>query len=260
MTWKNRLLVTAVLMGMSGWVASAGEANDREDGWQTTVTPYFWLVGVNAKVRTLANDPNDPLREVDIDFADIFDKLDFGLMGVAEVRKDRFGVLLDFAFANLSVDRSPDTILVRETEIDSDFLLYSLIGAYRVAETPNYALDLTAGFRGIDLETSLATTGGLLGSMQIQDDRSMFDPVIGARMQFDGVFGEQLSLNALGDIGGFDIDSDFTWQIASTLEYHFNEKVSSHLGWRHISYQFEDSAPMPELDISGPVLGVSINF
>jgi hypothetical protein len=48
--------------------------------------------------------------------------------------------------------------------------------------------------------------------------------------------------------------------LASTLEYHFNDKVSSHLGYRHVSYDFGDTAPMPELDISGPLVGVSINF
>ncbi len=45
---------------------------------------------------------------------------------------------------------------------------------------------------------------------------------------------DRLSLTGYGDIGGFGVGSDFTWQAIAALDWRVSEKSSASVGYRWI--------------------------
>lgn len=65
-------------------------------GWEVTVSPYVWATAIDGEVQA-----RGATVDVDSDFGDIVEKLNLGLMGLVEVRRDRFVALFDGFWARL---------------------------------------------------------------------------------------------------------------------------------------------------------------
>jgi hypothetical protein len=54
-------------------------------------------------------------------------------------------------------------------------------------------------------------------------------------------------------------DSEFTWQALAGFGYKFN-KWDFILVWRYLSWEFEDSSALDNMDINGPLVGAKFIF
>jgi hypothetical protein len=70
------------------------------ENWEFTFIPYFWMLGIDGDVTV-----NGTKSPVSISFGEIFDNLNFGVMGVIKVRKGRVGAYFDGIFAVLETNR-----------------------------------------------------------------------------------------------------------------------------------------------------------
>ena len=73
------------------------------DGWSFILEPYLWAMGMSGDVAIKGL----PAVHVSHNTKTILQHLDWGLMGKAEVRKGRWGVLGDGFFAQLSASATP---------------------------------------------------------------------------------------------------------------------------------------------------------
>ena len=73
---------------------------------------------------------------------------------------------------------------------------------------------------------------------------------------------ERWFLLARGDIGGFGMGADFTWQALGGLGYHFDAagRYSGVLGWRQIDvdYEDEDDGFLWDVAMGGPTVGFTL--
>ena len=69
-------------------------------GWTYTITPYFWTPGISGNVGVHGL----PEAHVDVDFDEIWDNLDFGVMAAGEARYERYSVVGDAIYLKLSND------------------------------------------------------------------------------------------------------------------------------------------------------------
>ena len=70
----------------------------------------------------------------------------------------------------------------------------------------------------------------------------------------------QFFSRGVGDIGGFGITSDLTWQAMAILGYHINESGSVILGYRGIGTDYTDGDFGYDVINHGVVLGFEYKF
>jgi len=114
------------------------------------------------------------------------------------------------------------------------------------------------GVRYVYFETEIDTA---LASGRSRDD-DFLDPLVGARCQW--VITEGFWLAARGDIGGFGIGSDLSWQLVGTIGWDPSEGVSVLAGYRLLDIDYTDGEGNQEqrldLQFRGPTIGVMFRF
>ena len=68
------------------------------------------------------------------------------------------------------------------------------------------------------------------------------------------------SLPASSDYGGFGGGSDESWQAFASVGYQFDPRWSVQGGWRYMAIEKEIDGRDLEVDLNGPLLGVTIRF
>jgi len=256
-------LVVAVLFG-TGAPAIAQSTGGGTERWQYELVPYFWAAGMKGDVQA----GNLPKTSVDIDFSDIWDNLDFGAMGAFEARKGRWGPLFDAIYMKLSTSATssrtgPGPIgatLTATANLKIEQTMLAAAVAYRVSEGPT-ATDVIGGARysKIDAEASInASLFGLTGFVARSGDKDWVDPYIGVRVQHP--IADRWTLVGYGDVGGFGVGSDFTWQALAGVNYDFSKTVSGKFGYRYLSVDYDKSGFLYDMDSYGLFAGVGFRF
>ena len=242
----NRLMKLAAV-AMVLCAAMAGNTWAAEEGWQFNLTPYLWALGMDGDVGL------GPVSvPVDVKFSDAVKDLDFGGMLAAEARNGRWGILVDGTYLKLTADH--DALL---GEFEARLKEWTLQGSvlYTVVDTGNTAVDLGAGGRYMGIDTKLNTP---LESADLNAAEDWADPILVARVRqqitekFYGVL--------YGDIGGFGVSADLTWQAMAAAGYSFNETMSLLAGYRALGYEYEKDQFSLDVVENGIVIGLQFNL
>ena len=161
--------------------------------------------------------------------------------------RNKWGFIIDFSYIDIKGEQNPITVKFKNVLAEVDAL-------YRVV-SGEHNLDLLIGARHTDQETKVEPT-----PVKITQDWT--DPVIGGRWLWD--FANRWTLVARGDIGGFGVGSDFTWQALGALDWQPFKHVSFIGGYRALYQDYEDgSGPTLfkyDATLHGPLLGVNIKW
>ena len=256
--------LAAAMILVAGPPAIAQSTGGDTERWQYELVPYFWAAGMKGDVKS----GNLPQTSVDIDFSDIWDNLDFGAMGTFEGRKGRWGFLFDAIYMKISTSATasrtgPGPIGATATaaaDLKLEQAMLSAAAVYRVSDGPT-ATDLVGGLRytKIDAEASInASLFGQTGFVARSGDKDWVDPYIGVRVQHP--VADRWTLVGYGDIGGFGVGSDFTWQALAGVSYDFSKSVSGKFGYRYISVDYDKSGFLYDMDSYGLFAGVGFRF
>lgn len=255
---RPTILLVPVALGVALGLAAAGSAAAQTpdpERWQFSLTPYFWAAGIDGKVATL---PGAPTAEVDASFSDIIDQTNGGLMLTAEARRGRFGVLADLTYLDLSDDSGTPGPLFDEVEFESQMAFLTIAGFYQVLKTERLNLQALAGTRLWYVDTKLKLRGDLAANRTFSEDEFWADPIVGVRWQ--GHLGRGFSLEGAADVGGFGVASDITWELLGTLAYRFNDRITMRAGYRHLAVDYEDDGFVWDVELSGPIAGLTVRF
>lgn len=249
----------AALAGLPSSGASAESstaANPIPDDWSVNISPYVWGAGLEGSV---ASFPNAPAADVDVGFKDILKHLDMGGMMIAQVRYRRFAGYMDLIYTSISAEQdTPLGILFDDVELENEVFIGTFGGAYRAIETDHASLDLLAGVRVWSVDTDLKLLGGLLPDQDFEHNEDWIDPIVGlhGRYQFDnGLF-----VTSLSQVGGFGVGSHLTWDTFGGVGFQFNNSVSAIAGYRHLEVDYEHNGFVFDVEMSGPVIGMTIAF
>jgi len=226
------------------------------DDWSLSISPYIWGAGLEGSV---ASFPRAPEADVDVSFRDILENLDMAGMVIAQLRYQRFAAYMDLIYTEVSADQdTPLGILFDDVELESEIFIGTFGGAYRAIESKRASLDLLAGIRVWSVDTVLKLEGDALPDQEIEHGENWVDPIVGlhGRYQFDnGIF-----LTNLVQVGGFGAGSDLTWDTFGGIGYQFNDSVSAIAGYRHLEVDYEHNGFVFDVEMSGPVVGMTIVF
>jgi hypothetical protein len=117
----------------------------------------------------------------------------------------------------------------------------------------------TADFQGLGLERSRSLALARSGDLE------WVDPVVGARLRHEIAPGKELNLE--GDVGGFGVGSEFSWQVVGTYGFDtmcLGTPLHAVLGYRALAVDFSETSAHGKNGLDnvqhGPVLGVSFRW
>jgi hypothetical protein len=192
-----------------------------------------------------------------VDFSEVFDNLEGAFsINFSGMHKSNFGFMFDYLYLSVSADKA--TILGTNLDVGLTTKLAQLAGTYRFGSEP-HTFDAVAGIRylGVEVDVDFDRL-----PISLSEEKYVVDPIIGMRYKWK--IADKWDLKLYGDIGGFGIGSDFTWQALGVVDFWPWQHVGFTGGYRALNYEFEDDkgATTFELDLllHGPILGVSFRW
>jgi opacity protein-like surface antigen len=253
MRWLVALVVLAV--AAAGALPAWGQAPTppKPGPWSFEATPYLWAAGLHGDLSARGRSAT-----VDPSFSDLLKDLDFGAMLLAELRYDRWGLLLDGFYMKLSKDADTPGPLFSEVDVTSRMGMLGPSLGYRAVLTDRFTLDVLGGARIWFVDTELEFKPGLLPGVTVDQSKSWVDPIVGLRL--GAQLTDKIFLWALGDVGGFGAGSDLTWQAIAGIGYRFNPRWSVTAGYRALGLDFQRDGFELDVIMHGPVVGVGFRF
>lgn len=267
-----------ILLGSLAAAPAAQGAEDPYDGsWHFSLTPYLWLPSTDAslildvppKLSGLVNDVN---MNVDVSAADILSDLNYGLMAAGDARKGRWSIATDFILLSLSSDNSdvrsvtgPGGIVEIPVDTGSKVglkgFVWTLAGAYTVFNEPSWSMDVLAGFRDLQMKSSLDWHfSGPLGLLpqdgSFSRTKVLLDAIIGVKGRAQIGESGHWFVPYYGDVGTG--GSKVTWQLAAGVGYAFD--------WGDLSFDYRalhyetDGRVLKDLTMYGPALAATFHF
>jgi hypothetical protein len=229
------------------WVSAASQAmaQDAPAGkkWVYEFTPYLWTAGVKGDAGVRGR-----TAPFDLSFDDLCTDLDFAFLGAFEARTDRWGLFFNTMYLERSDDSSGGQVEAHQKQ-----LLFDFAGTYRLNQSPKGRWDGLLGLRYQNLDLKLQFPG-----TELNGNKAWLDPILGAR--YTGDLGRQWYFRWEGDIGGFGVGSDFTWNTALLVGYRLSRKMDLVLGYRYLDVDFEDDGFVYDTHTDGPLFGATFRW
>ncbi len=233
--------------------AVSAEETSKDKNWEFNLTPlYLWMANIEGDT-TLGQRTNS----TKVDFSQIFDDLEGAFsINFSGMHKSNFGFMFDYLYLDVSSHR--DSKLGISLDVGLKTQLSQLAGAYRFGSEP-HTFDAVAGIRYLSIEVDVDFD---IPPISQSAKKDLVDPIIGGRYKWK--IADKWNLKLYGDIGGFGVGSDFTWQALGVVDFWPWQHVGFSAGYRALNYEFEDDegATTFELDLllHGPILGVTFRF
>ena len=113
---------------------------------------------------------------------------------------------------------------------------------------------MIVGARYTDQDSDYRLTTGMTGSKS----QHWVDPIVGLRCR--GPVSDKWTYSVRGDVGGFGIGSDFTWQVDGSFRYRMNPKSTLIIGYRYKDTDYEDAGLAYSGTLRGPLVGFAFEM
>ncbi len=281
----NSCLVLVAALAVPGHAYSQDSSDSAaldSSGWHFVTAPYAWAFGIDGDIGV-----GKQVGSVHESFLDIVQSADslLAFQGHAEVQYDRIGVFFDGTYADItsSVHESGGGPLISvdlDVDIGSEMAILETGAFYRVVE--NYQLwnppadvgggtftfDALAGARytylGVSVDTKLSIND-LVFKKNLDGSRDWVDPFVGGRVQFG--LSDSIDFLLRGDVGGFGVGSDFTWNTQGLLGYRFTllgNNAEAWGGYRALGQDYDEGSGRKDLEwdviLHGPVIGMTVRW
>ena len=260
MRCKQSVAITAagIILITSGAVT---QAQDVAGDWSGKLTLYGWVPGIKGD-QTLPS--GDPL--IDLSGREVLDALDGAFFGAAELRRGGWGLLFDFMYADLEQDGiAAGTIIPGAAPANATaattFKVATAALAYRAYQAEKQVVDVYGGLRYYDVDADFTFRIPSVGfEAALGASSSWTDAIIGLRGQTQ--LTDKWSLTGLVDVGGFGVGSSskLSWQALVTADYAFSDRLTGRIGYRHMGIDNNSNGLDLDLDLGGPVIGLTWAF
>ena len=226
--------------------------SQEESNWEFNLAPlYLWAISIDGDMGIRGR-----TSSASVEFSDIWDNLE----GVFTVRfnglyRKKYGFVFDYNYLDLGTEKVTDLVNV---DVGFKSQIINLAGSYRFLNGDN-TLDGVAGIRYTKLEAGINLNN--VGE-RLDGDQDWIDPVVGLRYNY--AFTDKWSLQLYGDIGGFGVSSDFTWQGLALIDFQPWKNVAFVAGYRGIGTDYETGSGADQFTfdatVHGPLIGVDIRW
>jgi len=286
--------VSAAILLVSIQAAQSGELQAAEagspapqgasGGWTFSFTTYAWLPWISGDLTVKGRS-----FDVDVTPSQVLDALDWSgipaWFSYAEARNGRVALFNDIAYAQLSgsgdfAKTGPAGIATLSGNVRAEYeqAIVEFGAAYEIWSGVNpgmgaAAIDVLAGGRywhqdaTVSADFAFDPPIGSGGRVFVRSGSvDWVDPFIGARLRQQIALGQNLTVR--GDIGGFDVGSEFSWQAIATYDFQLcatnRYTIDGYLGYRGLSVDYSEGSGANRYEYDavqhGPVLGATVRF
>jgi len=231
-TTSDANLLARTVLALATLICLAAPPLAAQDRWELVLAPYLLAPSISGTT-TLGRLGGD----ISVDTGDILDNMEAGGMLRFEARHDTgFGFALDYSMMKLGKGATSQAGQIRA---DYDLSVFDAVASYSFGRDGN-RFDAYAGLRHWDIDLSLEVlTGAAVGNLQRGGDWS--DPIIGLRWQRR--LSPKWRMMMQGDVGGFGVASDFTWNLMGGLAYDRWQNISLFMTYRALGVDYETGTP-----------------
>lgn len=215
--------------------------------WQVEISPYIWMTGITGDIQAGGSS-----AAIGVSFSDILNSLDFGLMGMVQVRKGRVGFVFDGMYTRLTKDGEGSGVSGAAVHGEIVTQIYSLALSYRALEW----LDIVGGARLMPASAALEVTSGVLEGQRASGSSTALDGFVGGRVEVP--LTRRLQLELYGDIGAG--DSKLSWQTLAGLKVGLFKSVSAKIGYRALGIENETPDLQTKIVEGGFYIGVGFRL
>ena len=244
----------AALLSAMATPAVHAESHAESDKWRWTGKLYLWASGIKGTTITGG--------EIDVEFDDLVDNLDFALMGGVEASNGTRSFIGDLIYMDLEGEETSSLPGPgpgqRQAKGQLEGWVVNMLGAYRFGDTDRATADLIFGGRYLDIDVKIDVTNNLPppfpGGNSFSGGDSVIDAVVGLR---GGIkLSESFYVPYIVDVGKG--ESDLTWQAMVGIGWRpaWGEIT---LAYRQIEWEF-DSGALQDIGFKGPGLMFKYNF
>jgi hypothetical protein len=246
-----------LLLLFTGYHPLSAQSSIPEKKWNFLTDVYLMFPYMNGETGI----GESLIVPVDANPGDIFSKLQMGAMLYLEAKTDQWAITSDLVYMNLNQDVTPGTVL-NSGDVTAKQLIWEAAGLYRITSF----LEAGVGGRlnyldiGIDVRRNVIPSG--TEEVTGQQSKTWYDPILIARFTAD--IKDEWLFQFRGDIGGFGIGSDLTWQLHAIAGYRFTKVFQMTLGYRILSTDYKAGEEPKEFlfDVNefGPEIRFGFNF
>jgi hypothetical protein len=251
--------------------------------WSFNVTPYLWLPTVTTDLTAVGPRGGTVSITTSADIGDILNHINIGVMGAAAARYDRFSVLTDILYLNVSLTTSSSHLgtfnpgpgpinIPRSRQLDTGTRLgttiWSLAGAYTLWQGDWGNIDFVGGLRlfGIDSKTNVdlsfniylpnRTIGlGRTGTASI--NQTYIDGVEGVMGRIN-IPDSKFYLPFYLDAGSGEIP--FTWEGYGGVAYQITKWADASAGYRYLRFENDSDTGVRSISIGGAIIALNCYF
>ena len=227
-------------------------------GMETSVTPYLWGAGVDAKIKTPL--PNASEVTSSRSFSDTVGHLEgLPFMGSFELRQGALGFVGDLIHLPVGANITTRNFFYNGGNADLTATTGTALFLYRPLADPVQFVDVGVGVRVWSFSADLKLNGGLLAPASVSRSAAWADPLIAARYHRE--LGNGFGMTVYGDAGGFGAGADLDWQLAGTIDYAPNTWLTLRGGYRAITFNYRANNSLGfNVRLRGPIIATTIRF
>lgn len=255
MTSKWIVIISLLVILVSSPPLTA-EEGDPYDKWAFDAEIYLWGASIGGKTGSG--------RDIEVDFGDIFRRLEMAFMGTVGARKNKWSFMLDAIYLdakdskNFTIPIENLTIIGAKGTVEVTACLLTPSVGYNIFQTERINLDFLAGARYLHLKSDaeLDFDLGILPNRErdIVSD-SIWDGIIGLKGRVN--LSKNWYLPYYADIGTG--SSKLTWQAFGGVGYRF-KRINLIGAYRYMAWNLDDNDKFDDFNLHGPFVGVKFRF
>ena len=239
--------------------APTGAALAEGGEWRQTLVLYGMGAAIDGEAQI-----GDLSVPVDVSISELFDALEFGAMGAYRADNGTWSFMVDATYMGLGGTSETDRGLVKG---DLDLDQTTLMGTAGRRWTENLEALFSLAYFDLSTDLKLTTTAPVSGAVTVRTasvDASWVDPMLG--LQYSMPFRDDWRFSLRGDVGGFGIGSDLSYQVLANVHWQSSGGFGAVFGYRLIGFDYEDgrkgSPSYQRFDLTeqGPLLGITYTF
>lgn len=244
----------AVLLAVPAAAEDGAASVDADRAIQ--ITPYLWLSGFGGSIQPFAGAPTFRASR---SFGELLEDLDAALFLTGYARFNRFVTMADLSTSTSSREGLVPTGNPAAPQLPAEGRLkqtsLTLLGGVRALDQNGVAVDFLGGIRSWWIDARVAVP---LAGIAQAPDIDFVDPIAAVRMNVR--LGDGWNTIVYGDFGGFGAGSEFTGQIAATVNARIAPSVWVSGGYRHLTVDYREGGTRVNATLSGPLLGLTVTF
>jgi len=253
-------LVFTILFSISSFSSFAEQ-------WKLEFTPYIWAAANKGATGAYVKGANgrqvESLTDIDIDFQDFVDHLEYGTMFNFAATKNDWLIYTEFTHLSVTDDQAstagPNGNVAVDLEIEITGSIWDVMAGYRLLEKEGFNLYAYGGIRYFDIESKLGVdTNPDLLSIDATLGDDFTDAIVGMHMNWQ--LNDTFTLQGKAEVGGFSDQPKEDILVNVSLTHRLSKQWELKYFYRFMSIDYSGNSFIYDMEVTGPGIGASYLF